>query len=237
MNYNKRKIIDICYGYNNDKNDKKKHKKTDDTSSTNSDEDESLFGKLKIGLSKKDSDIKIERDNNHIYFYSEVDRESIYELTMLIKEAEEESIITSHKLNIEKIPIYIHISSNGGSIFSAFTAIDVINSCKVPVYTIIEGATASAGTLISIVGNKRYIRPNAYMLIHQLSSCCWGKMSEIEDEFKNLQEITEKIKKMYKDNTNIPKKELNELLKHDLWLNVEKCTKYKLVDEIWNQLS
>jgi ATP-dependent protease ClpP protease subunit len=45
----------------------------------------------------------------------------------------------------------------------------------------------------------------------------------------------EKIKEIYKDHANIPKKELNELLKHDLWLNSEKSLKYGLVDEIWNK--
>ena len=212
----------------------KKIKKEDNSdSSSNSDDDikELLsFGKS----SKKNSDEKIEREYNNIYFYSEVSRESIYELTTLIKEAEEESIITSYKLGIDKVPIYIHISSFGGSVFAALTAIDVINSCKVPIHTIIDGATASAGTLISIMGEKRYVRPNAYMLIHQLSSGCWGKMSEIEDEFKNLQELMDKIKDFYKENTKIPKKELTELLKHDLWLNSNKCIQYGLADEIWN---
>jgi ATP-dependent Clp endopeptidase proteolytic subunit ClpP len=219
----KRKYNDVWFGYNNAKKGKKE---VDSDSESNTDE-------LSAILSKKNSDKKIERDNNHIYFHSEVDRESIFELIMLIKEAEEESVLTSFKLNIEEVPIYLHINSFGGSIFAAFGAIDVIKACRVPVHTIIEGSTASAGTLISIVGKKRYVRPTAYMLIHQLSSGCWGKMSEIEDEYKNLTELMEKIKELYKEHANIPKKELTELLKHDLWLNSEKCIKYGLADEIW----
>jgi len=226
---NKRKYYDVLYEYNGSKKEKKE-KKDDETSSNGSIENE-----LSGLLGKKSKDSKIERDNNHIYFHSEVDRDSIFELIFLIKEAEEESILTSFKLNIEEVPIYLHINSFGGSIFAAFSAIDVIKACRVPIYTIIEGSTASAGTLISIVGKKRYIRPNAYMLIHQLSSSCWGKMSEIEDEFKNLQDLMEKIKEIYKEYTNIPKKELNELLKHDLWLDSKKCLKYGLVEEIWNK--
>jgi ATP-dependent Clp protease protease subunit len=224
---NKRKY-NVSYEYKSKKT--KKPEKDDETTSSGTNDND-----LSSLLGKKSKDTKIERDNNHIYFHSEVDRESIFELTMLIKEAEEESIITSFKLNIEEIPIYLHINSFGGCIFSAFSAIDVIKACRVPVYTIIEGSTASAGTLISVVGKKRFIRPNGYMLIHQLSSSCWGKMSEIEDEFKNLQELMEKIKDIYKEYTNIPKKELSELLKHDLWLDSSKCLKYGLVEEIWNK--
>ena len=225
MYNNKRKYNDVWFGYNNAKKNKKE---VEEDKESNSDD-------LSTLLSKKNSDKKIERDNNHIYFHSEVDRESIFELIMLIKEAEEESVLTSFKLNIDEVPIYLHINSFGGSIFAAFGAIDVIKACRVPVHTIIEGSTASAGTLISIVGKKRYVRPTAYMLIHQLSSGCWGKMSEIEDEYKNLTELMEKIKELYKEHANIPKKELSELLKHDLWLNSEKCIKYGLVDEIWNK--
>jgi ATP-dependent protease ClpP protease subunit len=71
------------------------------------------------------------------------------------------------------------------------------------------------------------------MLIHQLSSECWGKMSELEDEFSNLKAIMTKLKSIYKDHTTIPKNELKRLLKHDLWLNSEQCLEYGLVDDVW----
>ena len=225
---------DILYVYSEKKHKKEKKSTKKDDSGESSEDDKSLEN-VSISLAKKTHDSRIEREYNHIYFYSEVDRDSIFELNTLIKEAEEESIITSYKLNIDEVPIYLHISSFGGSVFAAFNAIDIIQACKVPIHTIIDGATASAGTLISIMGEKRYIRPNAQMLIHQLSSGCWGKMSEIEDEYKNLQELMERIRQFYREKTKIPKKELNELLKHDLWLNKDKCLKYGLVDEVWNK--
>lgn len=223
----KRKLDNIYFGTS------KKNKKTIDNNAEDIGIENIFKNTLMTSLEKKREDIKVQRENNHIYFHCEVDRESIFELTTLIREAEEESLLTSFKLNIEEVPIYLHINSLGGCVYSAFSLIDIINSCRIPIYTIIEGATASAGTLISIFGKKRYIRPNAHMLIHQLSSECWGKMSEIEDEFKNLQDLMDKIKSMYKDNTKIPKKELNEILKHDLWLDSDKCLKYGLVDELW----
>jgi len=227
MNIRKRSF-NISFG--SKKHIEKKQKKEEVSDNINDNDDVSL------NLNHKDTNKKIERENNHIYFYSEVDRESIYELGILLKEAEEESIFTSYKMNMDEIPIYLHISSYGGLVRDAFNAIDFIQSCKVPVYTIIEGATASAGTLISVVGKKRYMRPNAFMLIHQLSSSFWGKMNEIEDEMKNLKDLMVKIKKVYKDHTDIPKKELNELLNHDLWFDSNKCLSYSLVDELWTKL-
>jgi ATP-dependent protease ClpP protease subunit len=178
---------------------------------------------------------RITRDGNHIYFHSEVDRGAVFEMTAQIRKAEIENIVMAHKLCTDPIPIYLHISSYGGSVFDALTAIDVIKGCKVPVHTIIEGASASAGTLMSVVGTKRYIRPNAHMLIHQLSAGSWGKMCELEDEYENNKLLMKKILEIYKEHANIPKKHLNEVLKHDLWWEADKCIKYGLVDEIWER--
>jgi len=182
-------------------------------------------------LMKQSHPIRVEM--NHIYFYSEVDRDSIRELMEGLREAEAYCLRTKRQMNLKKVPIYLHINSYGGCIFSALNAIDYIEACNVPVYTIIEGSTASAGTLISVCGKKRFIRPNAHMLIHQLSSECWGKMSEIEDEVSNLKALMVKLKSIYKEHTSIPKNELKRLLKHDLWLNAEQSLEYGLVDELW----
>jgi len=179
---------------------------------------------------------KITKDNNHIYFHAEVDRDNIFALIEFIRKCEIDNIVLAHKLCCDPIPIYIHINSFGGCVFDALTAIDVMKSCKVPVHTIIEGATASAGTLMSVVGVKRYIRPNAHMLIHQLSSGSWGKMQELEDDFENNKALMDKILDIYKEHADIPKKQLRDILKHDLWWNVDTCMKYGLVDELWDRV-
>jgi ATP-dependent Clp protease protease subunit len=183
---------------------------------------------------EKENDLSgISRENNHIYFYSEIDRKSIFKLLKLIKEAEEYSMILSMRLSIDAVPIYLHINSEGGTVFDVFIAMDVIRNCRVPVYSVIDGATASCGTLLSVVCAKRYIRPSAFMLIHQLSSECWGKMREIEDEYKILVELMDKIKATYKQHSKLKKKQIKKLLNHDLWLNAETSIEYGLADELW----
>ena len=49
---------------------------------------------------------------------------------------------------------------------------DTIQTLKdsVDIITIIEGGCASAATLLSIVGTKRLITKNSFILIHQISS-------------------------------------------------------------------
>ncbi len=181
-----------------------------------------------------DDESKIVRENNHVYFYSEVSRESIFKLNILLREAEKFVHTMSFDLNVKNVPIYLHINSFGGSLYDAYAAVDAIKNLRVPVYSIIEGCAASAGTIISVVCTKRFIGKNAHMLIHQLSSSMWGKMSEIEDEYKHLNELMKQIKRLYGEYTKISKKELTELLKHDIWLNPQICIQYGLVDAIYD---
>lgn len=178
---------------------------------------------------------KITLNDNHIYFHAEVNRKTIFDLCEKIRTCEADNIMLATRLCVDPIPIYIHINSYGGCVFSAFHAIDVIQGCSIPVYTIIEGATASAGTLISVVGEKRFIRPNAHMLIHQLSSGMWGKMQELEDDHENNRALMEKIIDIYKEHANIPKNKIKDILKHDLWWNVDNCLSYGLVDQLWER--
>ena len=177
----------------------------------------------------------IHRELNHIYFYTDISTDSIYELTALLREAEEENIITSFKLKIDPIPIYLHMSSYGGEVDAGFLCVSYIKNCKVPVYAVAEGANASASTLIILACEKRYIMKESTMLIHQLSSGFWGKMNQIEDEYQNLSDLMKKIKDFYKENTKLKTKQLNELLKHDLWLDEERCIEYGLADEIYDK--
>ncbi len=200
----------------------KKRDESDDEKLLDDDDDEmDAFG----------SDVTIE--GNHIYFNSDVTKKSIFDLCQALNSVALDNIVTATQFNIDPIPIYLHINSNGGSVFAAFTAIDNIMNCKVPVYTIIEGASASAATIMSVVGKKRYIRPNSYMLIHELRSGCWGRMSEMEDEMENNKKLMKRIKKIYKEHTTIPHEEMKEILKHDMWWDAEKCLEMGLVDELW----
>ena len=103
---------------------------------------------------------------------------------------------------------------------------------KTPIYTYVDGCAASAGTIMSVCGAKRFIGENAYMLVHQLSSGSWGKFAELQDDMKNNENLMKRIKEIYEAKTKIPKGKMDELLKHDLWWDAKTCLRYGLVDEI-----
>ena len=169
---------------------------------------------------------------NKIYFYAGVNRESAAELNKKIGELQVRSFTMANNLDVEPYPIHLHINSGGGSIISGIASMDTILSCKVPVYTYVDGFAASAATFLTLVGNKRFISRHSYMLIHQLTSNFWGKYSEFQDAKQNLDLMMDTIKNVYKKYTKVPVRKLNEILKHDLMWNAETCLKYGLVDEI-----
>jgi len=172
--------------------------------------------------------------SNKIYFYEEVDKNTIYKLNKAIREINFKLIAADPEkyLNGEKDNIDLYIHSYGGSVLSAFAAIDVIDGNKIPINTYVEGGAASAGTLISVVGKKRFISKRGYMLIHQLSSVHWGKFEELKDDMQNSENLMKAIKDIYKQYAKIPSRDLEDILKHDLWLDAKKCLEWGLVDEI-----
>ena len=169
---------------------------------------------------------------NKIYYYANVNRESAVELNKKIGEIESKSLTLANTLDIDPPAIKVLINSGGGSITAGISSMDTILRTKVPVHTYVDGFAASAATFLSVVGSKRFMSRNSYMLIHQLSSTLWGKYSEIEDEKKNLDLMMETIKNVYKEYTKVPMKKLDEILKHDLLWDANTCLKYRLIDEV-----
>jgi len=171
--------------------------------------------------------------NNKILFYADIDEGSVLELNRVLLEMDIklQSVGLAFDGAYEPV-IHLHLNTFGGSIFAAFSTVDTIRRMKSKVYTYIDGSVASAGTLISAIGSKRYMGQHAHLLIHQLSSGVYGKFSEMEDEIFNCANLMRLLKDFYKKNTKLPMKKLDELLKRDIWLNAEECLRYGIVDEI-----
>ncbi len=174
----------------------------------------------------------VDTSHNRIYFYSGVTRPKVLQLNKYIFNLNINMLSKTVPLEYEPPPIKLHINSYGGSVFAGLAALDYIKNSKIPVHTIIDGCAASAATLMSCVGAHRQMHRNSCMLVHQLSGAMWGKFQEMEDDFENSKMLMQKIKDIYVQHTKIPKREMDKILKHDLWWEAEKCLQYGLVDEL-----
>ena len=191
-----------------------------------------IWGKLNYkNKDNTDSDSEDELDikvsQNHIYFYGNVNSKSIMSLNEAL-----------HNLNLpgKKFDqIWLHINSNGGYVYSAMAAVDTIIASETPVNTIIEGMAASAATMLSIVGEKRYIRPYSAVLIHELRGGCEGRKSDIDDEKKNLDRLEKRLINLYKDHSKMPATKLKKMFKRELEYSAKDCVKFGIVDEIFGK--
>tara|TARA_B100001964_G_scaffold141423_1_gene155912 strand:+ start:384 stop:989 length:606 start_codon:yes stop_codon:yes gene_type:complete len=179
----------------------------------------------------KDKDL-IKVIDNHIYFYSDISRNSAFKLNEVFQKMSFNLLNNQFTMKEDDNFIYLHIFSNGGDVFAAFAIIDIIKKSKIPVVSIIEGCAASAATLVSICCTKRLIHQHAFMLVHEISSGFFGKMSECKDDIKNMKSLMKSLKKIYKEYTDIDFDKMDEILKHDIWWSAKKCLKYRLVDRI-----
>ena len=168
---------------------------------------------------------------NNIYFYGDITEANALELNAALYEMDKKLSITNVFLDMNPV-INLHINSYGGSLFAGLATVDVIRNLKSNVHSIIEGAAASAATIISVACTKRFMGKYSKMLIHQLSAGAYGKYNELEDDMENNKHLMSTIKEIYKVYTNVPMKKINEILKHDLWFDSKTCLELGLVDEI-----
>jgi ATP-dependent protease ClpP protease subunit len=209
-------------------------------SSNGSDEDtedvhidpSSIFG----NMMKKENDIRV--DGNKIFFHKEVSRDSVLNLIFTLNQAAKKMKNASDQLGVEDYPpIYLFINSGGGDYYAGMSAFDHIKNMEYPVYTVIDGLTASAGTFISLAGKKRLMMRSSWVLIHQIKTWFSGynTFEELKDEMLNTTNIMNSLNNMYIENTKLTKKKLDTtFFKHDLYINSDQAIKLGIVDEIYN---
>lgn len=177
--------------------------------------------------------------DNKIYFKTAISEDSVDKLIKIIesKNRKFKRVVNNNKLikTAEPHPLYLHITSYGGDLLASFRAVDAIKRSEIPIYTVVDGYAASGATLMSVVGSKRFMTPNSYMLIHQLSSGAMGKFWEIKDDFDNCETWMNDIYNLYEEHTNMDMDELKEYLSHDLWWKLQMALDKGLVDEVYDQ--
>jgi len=197
--------------------------------------------KLEIDSEIEESDETYESEylyviNNHIYFSSDITKKSSFALCKSLRNLE--NIVKIKKITHQiKEEIFLHITTDGGCITSAFSIIDCMEQLSIPVHTVIDSNVSSAGTLISVHGVKRYICKNSYVLIHELRSGVWGKLAYIEDNYNNCLKIQKHINNIYMNKTKINTKTLKDILVKDIQFNAEECIKMGIADEIYYNLN
>ena len=91
-----------------------------------------------------------------------------------------EEMALAHNTGQKVIPVII--DSYGGQVYSLMSMISAINNAEIPVATIVEGKAMSCGAVLFSFGEqgRRFMDPNATVMIHDVSSMDFGKVEELK---------------------------------------------------------
>ncbi len=180
--------------------------------------------------------LTVEKIGNHIYFYADVTTDRALALIQKIRYLDEELRNEHTSRGLDGIhpatPIWLHIYSYGGDLFTGFSIADQLAMIKTPIYTIVEGVCASAATLIAMSGTHRFILPSAFMLVHQLSNGVWGTHEQFKDEMAMQEKAMKKLVAFYEQRCKLDEATIRAMLARDTWMDAEESVKNGFASEV-----
>jgi len=133
-----------------------------------------------------------------------------------------------------KREISLYINSPGGSVTAGLAIVDTMNHIKNDVSTVCIGMAASMGAVILSAGaqGKRFILPNAEVMIHQPLGGIEGQAADIEITAKHIINIRSRLNKILAKNTGQSIAQIEKDVDRDFFMNAEDAKKYGIVDKI-----
>ncbi|MEX0918094.1 MAG: ATP-dependent Clp endopeptidase proteolytic subunit ClpP [Candidatus Paceibacterota bacterium] len=134
-----------------------------------------------------------------------------------------------------KKDIFLYINSPGGSVTSTLAMIDTMHHIKPDVATVCVGMAASGGALLLSQGakGKRYMLPNAEVMIHQPLGGAQGQASDIEITARHILKTRERLNKMLAKATKQPLAKIEKDVDRDFFMDAEESKKYGIIDEVY----
>lgn len=134
-----------------------------------------------------------------------------------------------------KKDIFIYVNSPGGSVTAGLSIIDTMHHIKPAVATVCVGLAASMGSLILSQGEKgkRFILPNAEVMIHQPSGGAYGQASDIDITAKHILKTRERLNKMLAKATGKKLDQISKDVDRDFFMDADEAKKYGIVDKVY----
>ena len=163
-----------------------------------------------------------------IFINGEIKEETAYDVVS--------KLLYLDSINHDDISLYIN--SPGGYVNQGFAIIDTMNIVKSDIGTYCIGSACSMGSIILSCGKKgkRYVLPNAEIMIHQPSGGAYGKSDDILISSNNLVKCKNKLIDILAKNTNKNKKEINKYFNNDYYMNAKEALEFGIVDKILNHI-
>ena len=133
-----------------------------------------------------------------------------------------------------KKDIFLYINSPGGSVYDALAIYDTMQYIANDVQTFGIGVQASAAAFLLSSGTKgkRFLLPNATVMIHQPSSGTRGKVTDQEIDLRESLRVKKLLEGIMAENTGQKPEKVHEDMERDRWMTAPEALKYGLVDKV-----
>jgi ATP-dependent Clp protease protease subunit len=130
--------------------------------------------------------------------------------------------------------VYLYINSPGGDMTGLFAIHDTMRFLRSDVATVCVGQACSAAAVLLAAGarGKRYVLPNARVLIHQPHGGAQGQSSDLELAVAEMVEMRRRMIGILVDATGQPESRIAADIDRDYILRGDDAVAYGLADEV-----
>ena len=133
-----------------------------------------------------------------------------------------------------KKDIHFYINSPGGVVSATFAMYDTMSHIKPDVATYCVGMAASGAAVLLAGGKKgkRFILPNAEVMIHQVMGGAEGQAVDIDIQARHILKLKDKINEIIAKHTNQTVSKVEKDTDRDYFMTAEEAKKYGIVDTV-----
>lgn len=130
--------------------------------------------------------------------------------------------------------ISFYINSPGGVVTAGMSIYDTMQYIKCDVSTICLGQACSMGSLLLTAGQKgkRFILPNARVMVHQPLGGARGQATDILIHAEEIRKMRKQLYEVYVRHTGKPMEEIERALERDNFLSAQEAKAFGLIDEV-----
>lgn len=133
-----------------------------------------------------------------------------------------------------KKDIHLYINSPGGSVTAGLAIYDTMQFVTCDVTTYCLGMAASMGAVLLCAGarGKRYVLPNADIMIHQVSGGAQGQASDVERTVEYMFKLKKRLIHILAMHSGKPEDQVRHDSDRDYYMSASEAKTYGLVDQV-----
>lgn len=129
-------------------------------------------------------------------------------------------------------PVYLLISSPGGSVLDGALIINAIEAAPVPVYTVCMDLCASMAAIIHQYGSNRFMVDRSILMFHDAAGQFQGYFPHINSRFTAVDRYINRFNSYISTRTGMPFEDLAQAEHTEMWLDAEDSLARKFTDKL-----